>query len=186
METPFAYPATPGWQVFLDALVIFLGENPTREAQIAVSSSLEARKSEFIPDDHRNKICSLVLQVGVRSADGTNDYHLPPTVVEFLHYQIGRDALTKMLAERKLTAGKWDVVGSNDDAKGIGYKVYTTDQVRFRCGVINESSRRMYRSLLGNTGLVEVNMKELFDLLRSLEHASEEPATPAAETAEPK
>lgn len=189
MKTPFASPTTPGWQVFRDALKVFLTE-PSLDSNTQVSASLEARKDEFIPDDHRQEICSLVLQVGVRSADHDNDCKLPTPVVEFLHCQLGRVALAEMVGREEVTAGIWEIdYVDGNDVGTAGYGIYTNDRTRLRRGLERESQlRKLSRSPLfgGRRNFAALDLGMISSLLRSIEGESEQLATPAAETAEPK
>lgn len=184
MKTPHVPPATPGWEVFRAALVIVLAK-PSFAANLQASTNLAVRRNELIPADHLEEICNLVLQFGVKSADNENGYKLPTPVVEFLHCQIGRDAFSEMLAKSNLTTGRWVVVEIVDDTNGIGYNIFTTDLARLARGVRNEGFSIISRSPFGTKGVVQVNMQEFLDRLFSREPASEEPATPAAKTAEP-
>lgn len=156
MENTFAAPTTPGWELFRNALNTFVSDDPSQDAINQVSASLEARKHEHIPDDHRQEICDMVLKAGVFSSDKAKDYQIADSVVHFLHFQVGREKLTEMLA----VDGKWEVEECN--CNGVGYHVVTTDRQRFRDAMRRERGRGLLGALLGGMGdLVEIDLDEL-------------------------
>lgn len=168
----FTTPSTPGWELFRNALNVFLSDDPTSEASAQISASLVARQKEFIPDDHRQEICDLVLQAGIRSSDASKDYEIADSVIHFIHHQVGRDKLTEMLAANT----DWEIEEC-DCPNGVGYHVYTTDRQRFRDGVRRERSRDLMGSLFGGMGrLVEVDLDELMRRRQTSEKTADEPA----------
>ncbi|QQG50145.1 MAG: hypothetical protein HZB70_00975 [Candidatus Berkelbacteria bacterium] len=147
METPTAHqaPSTPAWEVLRNSAQALLGENPSKDDRLIFLANMWARRNEKIPDKEREALMPLVLT----AAAVLNDVQLDDFAVDFLHSQMGREALGKMLE----TTGQWEIKDCSC-GKSPGYHIITANAQK----LLDESVHEFMNMIFGSHGRVEVIM----------------------------
>lgn len=147
-EAPeFKAPATPGWQLLVNAATNYSELKPGSDSDLQIQ--LAARKNEKIPKEHRAEVAKAVFNAGVSSADLQCGTVIPAVIVEFLESQFGREGIANIITELEVP---WELV---DCTRCQTYHVKTTDPKRLENAVRHEADQigaRLVERLFGFDG----------------------------------